>query len=279
MKDQADPESFRRAFSHQPLGQLLTGLIGGLNGTTAHRWLVTSACTASTQALALAHMWIRQKKVKRCLVGSVEVLCDLTIEGFRSLQLLSRETARPFDQNRKGINLSEGAAFVCLEGGESPRGLAKVQGMGLTTDAFSMTSPEPEGRGSIQAMRLALKSAGLEPHQIDWIHAHGTGSPHNDSAEGAAVELVFGPKSPPVTSTKAIHGHLLAASGLLEVIICTQAFKHQTILATSHLQTQDEKIRIKTLREHQKTPLQSILKNTLGFGGANAALVLTKVEP
>ncbi|MBX2994213.1 MAG: beta-ketoacyl-[acyl-carrier-protein] synthase family protein [Bdellovibrionaceae bacterium] len=277
-KDQADPESFRRAFAHQPLGQLLNTLTESLGSRTPHRWLLTSACTASTQALIMGALWIRQKKVKRCLVGSVEVLCDLTVQGFRSLQLLSNETARPFDRDRKGINLSEGAAFVCLEGqNPGPRALAEVRGWGLTTDAFSMTSPEAEGRGSYRAMKQALETAKLAPNEIDWIHAHGTGSMHNDAAEGQAVRALFGAKSPPLTSTKAIHGHLLAASGLLETVIGVEALKRQTVLGTANVQNIDETTGANVLVKSEPRPLRHIMKNTLGFGGANAALVLSRV--
>jgi len=272
VNNQIDRPEFRSHFVHQPLMELNVELSRVFN----HRGpstVLTSACSASTQALALGAMWIKQKRVKRCLVAGVEVLCDLTAEGFRSLQLLSSEPATPFDQNRKGINLSEGAAFLCLESGAA--GLAALSGYGFSTDAFHMTGPHPEGHGSYRAMSQAVKTAGLAAQDIQWVHAHGTGSQANDLSEGLAISRLCGGHQPWVSSSKWLHGHSLAASGALESALVIRAMQEGLVLRTRGLQNPDERIPVRHPLRDEKVPPGHVLKNTLGFGGANASLVFS----
>lgn len=278
LNDKISANDFQKSFSKQPLGNFIEILAKNL-GHTRHKFLITSSCTAATQALAMGVLWLKLKKVKRCLVGGVEVLCDLTTEGFKSLQLLSNTYSKPFDQNRNGINLSEGAGFICLEMADfEKKPLAKISGLGMSSDGHHMTSPHPLGLGSQKAIRLALRSAGLNSSDIDWIHAHGTGSYYNDLSEGIAINSVFGENSPFTTSTKSGHGHTLGASGLLETVLCLQALKNQTILKTLGLSSPDSKIPIRHPKNNQPFKIKHILKNTLGFGGANAAIVLSQPE-
>ena len=278
-----DEREFGRRIIHQSLGSIVEAVARSLN-FDGKSLLVTSACSASTQAIGLAAHWIRQGRVKRCLVGGTEVLSRLTIEGFRSLQLLSPQTCRPFDQNRQGINLSEGAAFFCLEPGSQDlgdRAIADVTGVGFSTDAYHMAAPHPEGRGSYEAMRLAIDSAGLRPSDIDWVHAHGTGSKANDQSEGAAIHQLFGTddrEGPWVSSTKALHGHALGASGAIEVALCLQAMRKKTVLRTIGLTTPDPMIQVRHPHGNLACEIRHIVKNTLGFGGNNAALVLSLHE-
>lgn len=268
---------FAREFAGQSLGQMLDDLriAIGHNGPSA---MVASACGAATQAIALGAMWIRQGRVKRCLVGGSEALCDLTVEGFKSLKLLSDQPAQPFDRDRAGINLSEGAGFLVLESERNSRSIAKVSGYGLRTDGFHMTGPHPEGRGAQAAMRLALLRAGLEPGEISWVHAHGTGSDQNDLAECAALQKVFSANMPPVTSTKRIHGHALGASGVIESVICIEALRRQMIVKTGGLENPDSRISIHHSRETRPLKLTHIMKNTLGFGGINASLIFSQPD-
>jgi 3-oxoacyl-(acyl-carrier-protein) synthase len=275
LKGEATPETFSEPFSHQSLGLCLEEL-AHLFAFPGRTQLVTSACSAGTQAIALAAMWIRSGKVNRCLVGGVEILSELTTSGFSSLQLLLKEPARPFDQNRHGINLSEAAAFLCLEkNSENP--LAQISGYGLSTDAFHLASPEPAGAGCLRAMKSALKSANLNPSQISWVHAHGTGSRANDQAECAAVNSLFIENPPWVSSTKNIHGHALGASGTLESVLCIEALQKGVILKTAGLQTPDPALNLKHPEKNLNLSYDHILKNTLGFGGNNAALVISRV--
>jgi 3-oxoacyl-(acyl-carrier-protein) synthase len=267
-------ERFRQEFTNQPLGELsrLMGLELGVPGAST---LLTSACSASTQALALAQLWLSEGRVKRTLVIGVEVLCDLTLEGFRSLQLLSSQAATPFDTHRKGINLSEGAASLCLDS-SSKGALAAVAGFGLSTDAFHMTGPHPEGEGSYRSMKQALRMAGRHANDLTWVHAHGTGSQQNDLAEGLAISRLCGEDAKPwVSSTKWLHGHALAASGALETVLVVRAMQEELILRTRGLENPDRRIPVRHPQSDIQQPIRHVLKNTLGFGGTNASLLLS----
>lgn len=273
-KDLGLPE-FREKFLNQPLAELNRQLSLEL-GQPGASTLVSSACSASTQAIGLGAMWIASGRVKRCLIAGVEVLCDLTCEGFRSLQLLSSGPATPFDRARSGINLSEGAAFLCLEGGTG--GLARVSGSGFSTDAYHMTGPHPEGEGSYRAMKRALMVAGVSPGDVDWVHAHGTGSQQNDMAEGLAVSRLFEEHRPYVSSTKWLHGHALGASGALESVLLVRALSEGVILKTRGLVNPDEKIPVRHPEIDLNIRARHVVKNTLGFGGTNAAVVISSGE-
>lgn len=267
-------DSVMEAFQNERLGILLDKICGALN-FKGKRQLLTTACSASTHALGLAALWLKTGQVKRVLVGGIEIISPLTVEGFRSFQLLSDTICTPFQKGRKGINLSDAAAFLCLENTPSSKPLAELAGVGFSTDAYHMTAPHPEGEGSFRAMKAAIQMAGILPSEISWVHAHGTGSEHNDLSEGKALERLFEGNTPPVTSTKAVHGHSLAASGALESILCVMALQEQKIPQTLGLTEPDERIKI----NHATTsslPLHFILKNTLGFGGANGSLVFKK---
>ena len=240
------------------------------------RQLISTACAAGTHAIALAALWLKTGKVKRCLVGGTEVLSTLTVEGFRCFQLLNPQTATPFNKNRMGINLAEASAFLCLET-EPSLALAEISGLGFSSDAYHMTAPHPQGKGSMLAMKQALTTAHLQPDDISWIHAHGTGSTHNDQSEALAIFNLFGEQSPLVSSTKAIHGHTLATSGLLESVLCIKALENQTLLRTYGLNEPDEQLQVNHPKRSFQTPLRHILKNTLGFGGSNGALVISRV--
>jgi 3-oxoacyl-(acyl-carrier-protein) synthase len=281
MSQKIDAQAFGQAIAHQSLGSIVEALSAKLGfrglGFRGKSLLVTSACSAATQAIGLASLWIRQGKVKRCLVGGTEVLSRLTIEGFRSLQLLSSEPTRPFDRNRKGINLSEGSAFFCLEA-SSDQATSAISGVGFSTDAYHMAAPHPEGRGSFQAMQAALLMAGISPSEVDWIHAHGTGSRANDQSEGMAIAQLFGAEGPWVSSTKGIHGHSLGASGAIEMALCVQAMRGQIVLKTAGLIDPDPALQLRHPDSNQRTEIQHLVKNTLGFGGNNAALVLTRMS-
>jgi 3-oxoacyl-(acyl-carrier-protein) synthase len=264
---------------YQSLGEAVSSLSSLLDFTGPSR-LVTTACSSSTQASALGMMWINEGKVKRCLVGGAEVLCRLTVEGFRCLQLLSQSPCAPFDQNRKGINLSEAAAFFCLESSSASRAKAYISGYGMSSDAYHLTAPHPEGQGCFVAMQSALEVAGLKPSDISAIHAHGTGSTANDVAESIATQRLFGAeleKMPWIFSTKGIHGHSLGASGALESILSVKVLASGSVLPTAGLVQADPALKLKHPRGVEPLTTRHLLKNSLGFGGANASLVLSAI--
>jgi 3-oxoacyl-(acyl-carrier-protein) synthase len=278
---QLDADAFSKSFRDHPLGRPLAPLIDGIdpdrdvpfNGPVR---IITSACAAGTQALVIAREWISAGTVRRCIVAGTELLSTLTVRGFASLNLISRRPCAPFDQERDGINLSEAAGVILLERADLARNqLAVLSGGGTSLDSFDMTSPDPSGDGIARAAQQALASSGLDPTDIDWMHAHGTGSQVNDVAEAAAARRVFGEQAPPLTSTKGVHGHALAASGIIETTLCIEAMRQGVILGTAGHRQTDQKVTVPIQKDHQQKKIHHILKTTLGFGGVNAAVVLS----
>lgn len=266
-------KDFAAHFRDYPLSRSIDAV------TRAPEWdgpvqVLTSACAAGAQALALARRWLGSGKVKRCFVGATETLTHLTARGFGCFNLLAPEVATPFGQDRAGINLSEAAVFFKMEQGGSSPALGYVAGGATTMDAYDMTRPHPEGRGIHGAMLRALADARLEPRAIDWLNAHGTGTMANDAAEAAAIRMIFGKVQPWVSSTKSIHGHALGASGLLEAALAFEAMRLGQILPSSHTRVEDQSLGLKIATAPVRQPLRHVLKTTLGFGGINAALVL-----
>lgn len=259
---------------HQKLGNISDQLKEqfGLNGPTT---VIASSCSASLQALAIGAQWINDGLVDQCIIGTVEIISELTANGFDSLRLVSKENCKPFDKNRSGINLGEASAFIALEKANAKtEALGYISGWGMTADAYHPTSPHAEGLGSQKSILQALKQSQLEPNEIDWFYAHGTASSANDKAEAIAVGAIFGPQTF-VSSSKGHHGHTLAASGLLESVIAIEALKNNLAIPNSFLAEPDPGFNINLNCNHDKKPLRHILKNSLGFGGINCSIVLS----
>lgn len=255
---------------YQPLGSFALELQNRL-GHHGPVSTLSSACSAGTQALGMGKSWIEMGYVDRCVVLGAEQLCQLTDRGFRALSLVSGEDSRPFNNEFSNICLSEAAAVICLERSEAPG--VYLSGYGCTSDAYSMTSPKPDGSGPARAMKEALVGAGLMANDVDWVHAHGTGSKQNDEAEVAAIQTLE--ITAPVTSSKGVHGHSLAASGVLESVLCCMAIKKQMILPTIGSSSEDQGVQV--CREAKSMAVKHILKNSLGFGGINATLILSQL--
>lgn len=285
-ESETHPEIYKKRqhiIRHQSLGVLLSDLRGyfKIDGTCS---VIASSCSASSQALALAALWIKSGKVKRCLVGTSETLSHLTTTGFESLRLLSKGVCKPFDKNRNGINLGEASAFIALEKPSLSVSLptyGAIAGVGFSSDAYHATSPDPEGGGCVRSIQQALTSANLSPEQIDWFYAHGTGSHANDLAEAKAIEFLWKENAPLVSSSKPIHGHTLAASGLLESCLALEALQQQQIIPNYFITEADPnfKIPLAQAKSDLKKPLQYILKNSLGFGGINCSLIFSHGAP
>lgn len=263
------------SFKDEPLGTFLSAICFELN-FDGRSILLATACSASTQALGIAAEWIKQKKVRRCIVVGTETICTLTQKGFGCFNLISGTPCRPFDKNRNGINISEGSACICLESSDtvSTKPLAYILGSGFSSDAYHMTAPKPTGETIAKAIDAAISNSRVNKNEISWIHAHGTGSIHNDQAESNAISIAFKDyECPPVTSTKFVHGHMLGASGVLETVICIKAMTSNTIIPTPGLLEPDPEINI-THAKLSSTKIKNILKTTLGFGGINAAIIM-----
>jgi 3-oxoacyl-[acyl-carrier-protein] synthase-1 len=235
---------------------------------------ICTACSSSAKAFAAAQRLIAADLIDAAVVGGVDSLCLTTLHGFHSLQLISPEPCRPFDAQRDGLSIGEAAAFALLER-PSPRlddGEVLLLGAGESSDAYHMSHPHPDGAGALSAMRAALLAAGLSPAAVDYINLHGTGTPTNDSTESRAVEALFGTDTP-CSSTKAATGHALGAAGALEAIICALALQAQLMPAGLNVRRLDPQLHVRYLTGCQSAPLQRVLSNSFGFGGANCALL------
>ncbi len=217
------------------------------------------------------------------MTGGYDALCQLVFAGFDSLQALSPTQCRPFDAQRDGLGLGEGAAVLMLEtlAHAQRRGaqiLGEIVGYGAATDVHHLTQPHPQGDAAFAAMTAACASASVSPEQIDYVNAHGTGTPLNDSAEAAAIFRWAGARAAtlPVSSTKSSVGHLLGAAGAVETLVCLMALREQWLPPTSTLRTPDPVCTFPVVRTPSAAHLEYALTNSFGFGGANATLILRR---
>jgi len=237
---------------------------------------VSTACSSSAAAIKVALEMLRQKKIDSVLAVGADSLCHLTYYGFKSLQLVDAEWAKPFDLNRKGMTVSEGAGAVFLQGAtHTPKNaIAEILGAGLTCDAYHPVSPHPEGRGALEAMKTALKDADVSPLDIDYINLHGTGTIDNDLSESAAVNRLFEKTVPCHSSIKGAMGHSLAAAGIIETIISVMAIKNGMVPPNTGCTVPDPALGLNPAREPVKKTIRTVLSNSFGFGGNNAAVTI-----
>ncbi len=236
--------------------------------------VVSTACSSSAKVFASAARLLAAGVIDAAIVGGVDSLCLTTLYGFNSLELLSAEPCRPFDVDRKGLCIGEAAAFVLLErpGSNLDADTVLLLGAGESSDAYHMSAPHPDGLGAQMAMAAALRSAGLQATDIDYINLHGTATPSNDAAEGKAVATLFGDRTP-CSSVKGATGHTLGAAGGLEAVISALALQHAFLpggINTRHL---DPTIPIQYLTANSTLAPSRVMSNSFGFGGTNCSLV------
>jgi 3-oxoacyl-[acyl-carrier-protein] synthase II len=243
--------------------------------------IIANACASGTNAIGHAFSLIRAGIYKSVLCGGYDVISELVFVGFDSLQASTPEKCRPFDKDRTGLVLGEGAALLALEDLDSARArgapiLATVAGYGISTDNHHLTQPHPSGNGPYMAMSRALASARREPSEIDYINAHGTATVFNDATEGAAITRLFD-RQVAVSSTKAMMGHSLGAAGAIEAIFCLLALREQFLPANIHFRAPDPAWKMEVIaNEVRKAAPRCVLSNSFGFGGTNASIVLEK---
>jgi 3-oxoacyl-[acyl-carrier-protein] synthase II len=251
-------------------------------GYAAPAQIIANACASGTNAVGHAFSLIRAGKQRRVLCGGYDALSELVFVGFDALQASTPEKIRPFDRDRTGLVLGEGAAVMALEelGSAQERGapiLGEITGYGLSTDNHHLTQPHPSGIGPLRAMERALASAGRAPGEMDYINAHGTATTFNDATEGAAIAQLFGPGGVPVSSTKSMMGHTLGAAGAIEAVVCLLALRHQFLPANLHYSQADPAWDLDIVANHTRPArVDRILSNSFGFGGTNASLVMEK---
>lgn len=239
---------------------------------------INTACSSSANAILYGARLIKNGMVKRAIVGGADSLSKFTINGFNALHILSPDTCTPFDRDRQGLNLGEGAAFLILEGeaalGDGARKIyAELTGYCNTNDAYHPSSLA--GDGPYLAMKGALSSAGLEPEQIDFINAHGTGTENNDAVESEVMRRLFG-IPPAFSSSKSNIGHTLGAAGAVEAVYSILSLIHQEIYAGLHFTHPIPETGLQPVQAYRKMPLHHVMSNSFGFGGNCTSLIFSK---
>ncbi len=251
-------------------------------GLGGFRSTISNACASGASAISTACDLLTAGEADLVLAGGTDSLNRVLVNGFNSLMLVAPDGCRPFDAERQGMTVGEGAGLLALE--TEARALARgarihafVAGRGSSCDAHHATSPHPEGDGLLAAMELCLADAGLTPGDVDYVNAHGTGTRDNDLSEGRALARLFGSRQPAVSSTKGFFGHAMAAAGAIEAIVCVLALQQQAVPPNLRMRRVDPEVKISpSPAPMQQAPLEVAMSNSLGFGGNNSALLLRR---
>ena len=271
---------FQRWLSHHDCGKttdIISHYLGLKNLTTT----ISTACSSGANSIMQAGRNIKNGIYDMALAGGTDALSRFTLNGFNSLMILDKNWCKPFDKNRKGLNLGEGAAYLLLESeksilktGSTP--LAELAGFGNANDAYHQTASSPEGTGATLAMKKAFQTSATKPESIDYINAHGTGTANNDHSESIAIKNVFGDKVPSFSSTKAYTGHTLAAAGALEAVISVLAIRHNLVFPCLNLDDPMDLIAAPVSKLENKS-VNTVLSNSFGFGGNCTSLIFKAV--
>lgn len=286
---------FNPFFIPKMILDIAAGQISIRYGFRGINYATVSACASSTHSIIDAFNYIRLGKADAIIAGGAEsTITGGGVGGFNSMKALSErnddpETAsRPFDKDRDGFVLGEGAGTLVLEDYEHAKArgakiYAEVVGGGMTADAYHITAPHPEGLGAINVMKLALEDAGMQPENIDYINVHGTSTPLGDIAETKAIRKVYGDHAFDlnISSTKSMTGHALGAAGAIEAIACILSVKNNIVPPTINHFTDDEEFHPKldfTFNKPHEREVRAALSNTFGFGGHNASVIVKKYQ-
>lgn len=249
--------------------------MAGLTGLEeAETCTISTACSSALNSIILGAEMLKRDEVDIVIAGGSEALSRFHLNGFNTLMILDKEQCRPFDDTRAGLNLGEGAAFVVLEK-NAAKSLAYVSGYGNRCDAFHQTASSENGEGAYLAMKDALDMAGLAPDDIQYVNAHGTGTPNNDISESQALIRIFGENLPEISSTKSFTGHTTSASGSIETVICLLAMKNDFTPGNIGWKVRTEGGIIPTLGK-ENVRLENVLCNSFGFGGNDSSMVISR---
>ena len=242
---------------------------------------LATACAAGNYAVGAALDALRAGQVPMALAGGVEPFSRLSMVGFSRSRAMASDRCRPFDRRRSGMLLGEGAAMFVLERAGSARArgavpLAEVVSLGLSCDAHHPTAPLPDGSGMARAIQDALDAVGLLPGAIDWVNAHGSGTRASDDAEAKALHRVFGARPPTVSASKGALGHALGAASALELAICIEGLRHQTVPPTHGHEEAEAADGISCTRSALRQPIEWVMNNAFAFGGVNSSLLLRR---
>ncbi|MDR6489718.1 3-oxoacyl-[acyl-carrier-protein] synthase-1 [Chryseobacterium vietnamense] len=251
----------------------------GLKGMVS---TISTACSSAANAIMMGAKLIKNGVLDRVIVGGTDSLSKFTLNGFNTLMILTDSYNTPFDNNRKGLNLGEAAAFLVLESEEmvkkeNKKVLAYLSGYGNANDAHHQTASSDNGQGAFLAMQQALKISGLEKENIDYINVHGTATPNNDLSEGIAMIRIFGEnKVPEFSSTKAFTGHTLAAAAGIEAVFSVLAMQNSVIFPNLNFKTKMEEFDLTPVTELKEKNINHVLSNSFGFGGNCSTLIFSK---
>ncbi|WP_179354166.1 beta-ketoacyl-[acyl-carrier-protein] synthase family protein [Winogradskyella vidalii] len=258
-----------------------TEKIAALLGITDFTSTISTACSSAANAIMLGARLIKSGQLDRVIVGGTDGLAKFTINGFKTLMILSDTHCTPFDANRKGLNLGEAAAYLVLESDvvvkqEKKTVLGYLAGYGNANDAFHQTASSENGEGAYFSITKALKIAKLNPEHINYINAHGTATPNNDLSEGRALKRIYGNSVPDFSSTKAFTGHTLAAAGAIEAVYSVLALQNNVMFPNLNFKTAIPELNITPVTKLTKKPLAYVLSNSFGFGGNCSTLIFSK---
>jgi 3-oxoacyl-(acyl-carrier-protein) synthase len=260
-----------------------TETVASFLGISGYIGTISTACSSGANAIMQGARLIESGKLDRVLVGGADPIALFNIKGFSALNIYDSETCKPFDENRKGLNLGEGAGFLMLENEKSlsvtgNKPLCVLSGWDNATDAYHQTASSPTGKGATQAMVNALTKAEVKPEQINYINAHGTGTGNNDLSESIAIKNVFGEKVPCFSSTKSFTGHTLAAAGAIEAVYSVMAIISDSIFPSLHFTTpMKETSMIPNTHYLTNQGVTHVLSNSFGFGGNCSCLIFSKL--
>lgn len=250
-----------------------------------YRTTISTACSSSANSIGFGARLIRHGVLDVAVAGGVDCLTRFTLNGFNSLMILDREWCRPFDNDRQGLNLGEGAGYIVLVSDTVAETLsvappAMLSGYANANDAFHQTASSPDGRGSWLAMTMALQRSGLQPSDIDYINLHGTGTQNNDLAEGTAIRRLFAPRYPKMSSTKSFTGHTLGGSGGVEAVFSVMAVRDGLVFPNLRFQHPIAGFPFEPETQFLRDqPIRHVLSNSFGFGGNCSSLVFSTFNP
>jgi len=277
---QFQEDTFHRYIASHSAGNT-TSIVAKRLGITDFVTTISTACSSAANAIMLGARMIKSGALDRVVVGGADCLSKFTINGFNALMILSKEHCTPFDKDRTGLNLGEAGAYLVLESDKvvqqkNKKVLAYVSGYANANDAYHQTASSENGEGATLAMQDALKVAGLNPSEIDYVNAHGTATENNDKSESKALLRVFGEAVPQFSSTKAFTGHTLAAAAAVEAVFSVLALQEQHVFPNLNFKDPIPDTNLIPVTHYKETSIKHVLSNSFGFGGNCSTLIFSK---
>ncbi len=276
----AKPDTGYTYLATHPCGDS-TNKICSYLGIKGYRTTISTACSSGINAIIHAVNLLNHGIIDRAIVGGTDSLSKFTLNGFNSLMIVDKDYCKPFDENRKGLNLGEGAGFLVIEPEdelkrEGREAICTISGFANANDAFHQTASSPEGNGAYTSMKDAIEMSGLDIKDIDYINAHGTGTPNNDLSEGTALKRVFGENMPKFSSTKGFTGHTLGAAASIESVFSVLAVQNGIIFPNLNFSEPISEIGLNPHQVVEKANVRNVLSNSFGFGGNNSSIIFSR---